>query len=777
MFVTKAGACTCVGLDVERTLASLRAGQDGFQELPLWGNAEIDILAAPIRGYAEGVARAERYVALALRALQPCFEAPDPLDGPVRAVLVGLPLPSRVGVPPGLATYVRDAIARTHRLPVESVATFSTGRVSIVHALIEARRLMGQGMGTCVVGGVDTWLEPALLQHLSNTGTLKEEWDGLIPGEAAAFVRLSRRARRGGWGGAAALVTGLGLVQEQATGTKEDPLVGVGVAAAFRNAVADAGHAEADVQLCINAINGERTAFEDESYGWVRYFRSRRDHLEVWHVASYLGETGAAVGALEIIWASASLELGLCRPRAVLLSVSDGPHRAAVVVTPPAEPTALDPTYLRVSRVEPTTHLPPEHSQRRPFRPEEDPGMHIEGVDDLEQTLVQQNFDELVWLLKLRLTHHAEPEAPWEGIAGFEATALANLDALGWSSGHAAPLAESSLRSDALEEVRAGVVVMLCLSPDRARTEVVLEAAHESSERAEVVLSALACVPQSQAVPVLTALARDEDVRLAAAAIRAMTRAGYIDPNLVVELYARNDPNMHAAILEMIAAGHLVQYYGPVSLPAPEHRGPHDAFAALVIAPRLDAIVGFPAAELVRAEPIALALACTRDGVSFGTQAENAVPSPMLVEALGWAGEIESVPRLLAVLDAEDEALKAAAANALRRIHGVAPSESVETSDEMEGTQVVERLSRDRHVWAEAIRHIKVSGGPLRLRHGERWTPQSALAHLRRPECDCQERSIAAWEHAIVNREGIALQATWFVARQRQRLGIATPPN
>lgn len=775
MFVTKAGACTCVGLDVERTIASLRAGQDGFQELPLWGNAKIDLLGAPIRGFAEGVSGADRYVALALRALAPCFEAPDPSDGPVRAVLVGLPLPGRVGVPPGLATYVRDAIARAHGLPVESVATFSAGRVGVLHALVEARRLMGQGVGTCVVGGVDTWLDPPLLQHLSDTGALKEKWDGLIPGEAAAFVRLSRRSKRGGWGGTAAIVTGLGLVQEPATGTKDDPLVGVGVAAAFRNAVADAGHAEADVQLCINAVNGERTAFEDESYGWVRYFRSRRDHLEVWHVASYLGETGAAVGALELVWASAALELGLCSPRAVLLSASEGPHRAAMVVTP-GEAATLDPKHLRVSRVEPTTHLPAEQSPRQPLRPADDPGMRIEGMDDLEQTLVQQNFDELVWLLDLRLTHHAEPGAPWEGIEGFEATALANLDALGWSSQPAVRLAASALGSDALEEARAGVVVTLCLPHDRARAELVLEAAHESSERAAVVLSALTCVPHSQAVPVLTALARDEDVLLAAAAIRAMTRTGHVDPKLLVELHARNDPGIYAAILEAVAAARLVQYYGPVGLPAPEHRGPFDAFAVLAIAPRLDAIVGCPPAELLRAEPIAFALACARDGLSFTSQVGSAAPSPPLIEALGWSGEAEATPRLLAWLDAEDEAIAAAAARALRRIHGVAPVESVETSDELGGTQEVERLSRDRQVWAGALRHVdSAPARSLRLRHGERWTPQSALDHLRRPEHDCVERSIAAWEHAIVHRGGVLLQPTWFVARQRQRLGTATP--
>ena len=67
-----------------------------------------------------------------------------------------------------------------------------------------------------------------------------------------------------------------------------------------------------DIGLRINDINGSRAAFEDDAMATTRFYRSPREGvLDVWHLGSYLGETGAAAGAIELIWGASMGELAV----------------------------------------------------------------------------------------------------------------------------------------------------------------------------------------------------------------------------------------------------------------------------------------------------------------------------------------------------------------------------------------------------------------------------------------------------------------------------------
>ena len=174
------------------------------------------------------------------------------------------------------------------------------------------------------------------------------------------------------------------------------------------------------------------------------------------------------------------------------------------------------------------------------------------------------------------------------------------------------------------------------------------------------------------------------------------------------------------------------------------------------------------------------ALCCQRDGTSFFEQLpEDTALASDTLEAIGWSGEQQAKSLLLEHLESGDDAQKSAAANALYRIFGYARYEEVEVSvsegpgEELaEETVEVKRLSQDRAVWEEALRVLDQRlADNVRLRHGQRWTNQSALHHLQRPEATYKERLVAAWEYAIVNRVPLPLHPLQFVKRQREALG------
>ncbi|MBV9122840.1 MAG: hypothetical protein JO112_05755, partial [Planctomycetes bacterium] len=194
------GARTAIGMTAPSSAAAVRAGIPGFGEHPFMidtaGNKMI-VARAP---YLEDQAGAERLLALAEPAAR---EALAPLTNlreknPPIPVLIGLP-PARPGQP-GMAKVVEERLAR---------ALGDTGRVGPVRVVEEKGHAAGlaalwaawRALGTsreefCLVGGVDSYLEPETLEWLEacdqvhGAGPENNAW-GFIPGEAAGFCLLA----------------------------------------------------------------------------------------------------------------------------------------------------------------------------------------------------------------------------------------------------------------------------------------------------------------------------------------------------------------------------------------------------------------------------------------------------------------------------------------------------------------------------------------------------------------------------------------------------------
>ncbi|MCA9706874.1 MAG: hypothetical protein KDK70_13560 [Myxococcales bacterium] len=458
LYVVDGAAITAVGHDLPRTFASLRAGLSMFSELPIDGVSERPLQGAPVVGYAEGLQGVARYEALALRALVPIVSRIPRDQRPHVRLVLGLPDPERPGVPERLGPVLVERLVEALDLPRDGVYSMAHGRPSVLLALGQAE-LMDDRSAHVIVGGVDVLTNPRSLRALSAAGRLKEDWDGMLPSEAAAFFRVSTQRQPGWWGRPAARLVGVGTAVDPAANTKDDPLTGVGASRAFAAAVAGAGIDDATIDLRINDMNGERSAFEDDAMACTRFFRSRRPdgNLEVWHLGSVVGETGAAAGALEVLWAASTLELGTWPSRAVLLSCAEGPRRAAAVIMP-ADPTAgAGSPRARVSLDAPVVH--PQAVTEPVVHP--DPGLRLEQVDDAGRELAAQDLEQVASMLLIRAQHLVDPYEPWADVEDFEARLLRHVDALAWSRADAQPLAREILSDAQAEPERAAAAALV----------------------------------------------------------------------------------------------------------------------------------------------------------------------------------------------------------------------------------------------------------------------------------------------------------------------------
>src|SRR5207237_7968617 len=124
--------------------------------------------------------------------------------------------------------------------------------------------------------GADSYVDGRALRWLEEHWRLKtdDNSDGVIPGEAAAAVFLQPHAPAPA--AALAEVVGLGFAQEKAHVLSEDPLLGLGLAAAARQALAEAGLRLHEIDFRLSDVTGESYGFKEQSLVLARLMRVRR---------------------------------------------------------------------------------------------------------------------------------------------------------------------------------------------------------------------------------------------------------------------------------------------------------------------------------------------------------------------------------------------------------------------------------------------------------------------------------------------------------------------
>ena len=130
----------------------------------------------------------------------------------------------------------------------------------------------------------------------------------MIPGEGASVVFVERKPSVKTHSPVA--VTGVGFGHEKATVTSEEPLSGLGLAAAMRAALAEARVAMHEVDFRLSDVTGESYGFKEQSLALSRLLRVRRETLPLWHNADCIGDTGAAAGIGHLIRANHAFQAG-----------------------------------------------------------------------------------------------------------------------------------------------------------------------------------------------------------------------------------------------------------------------------------------------------------------------------------------------------------------------------------------------------------------------------------------------------------------------------------
>ncbi len=192
------GASTAVGFTAATTAASVTAGINRITQHPYM----VDSRGEPF------ITVHAQYLPILINALERCWElglsaaseaieviASVPADMEEIPVIIGLP-----GTRPGFTDKMAGEIAaRFEKLThpfcrLSPVETVRGGHAAGLSALEKGCGIISEGHAPlCLVGGIDSWINPDDLEHLDLQGMLHSNanpW-GMVPGEGAGFCLLA----------------------------------------------------------------------------------------------------------------------------------------------------------------------------------------------------------------------------------------------------------------------------------------------------------------------------------------------------------------------------------------------------------------------------------------------------------------------------------------------------------------------------------------------------------------------------------------------------------
>jgi 3-oxoacyl-[acyl-carrier-protein] synthase-1 len=333
-------------LNAPASAAAVRADISLIQEHPFM----IDRFGEPMRVSIDteadptlsGVARC------LVLALDPALEALAPLLGSTRSlppVMLLIAAPEcRPGWPEhrdhelahGLAARLEPSIA------IGAIHHAAIGNAGGIVALDYAVSAMRQGRSElCLVGGIESYLEPETLEWLDDNEQLHSEGNiyGFCPGEGAGFCLLAtaRAAYR--------LGTPILLEVVSAASARETKLIktsttclGEGLSDAFRKTIECAPSDLASIDHIVCDMNGERYRGNEFGFSFLRLADRFREDADFQTPADCWGELGAASGSLFAMLTAIAIAKGYAPgPVTLVWASSEGGDRAAALLRDPKE--------------------------------------------------------------------------------------------------------------------------------------------------------------------------------------------------------------------------------------------------------------------------------------------------------------------------------------------------------------------------------------------------------------------------------------------------------
>ena len=348
--ITGIGLVTSVGHSAAQALTSLRAGIARFVEMPEYEPIVRDpavhfpepVTGSPVSGLTDGLVGIERLFALAVPALgEACSDAGlGDHDLEKTSLLVTGGERPDIAVGSRVATVFAPRLAsRVSKANVTLTDYLPAGSAGFLLALRKGVDLLGQGVcRQSVIGGVDSWLDPASLAWLDERRRLKSlsSIDAFIPGEAAGFVvvELSSNAQRRKvriYG----KISDVSSAVEKHTISAETVCTGDALATCLKSAVADLEKRGTTAPMAYCDMNGESYRASEWAYACVKSFQGRHAVPQVFHPADCIGDVGSSMGPILI-------GLAVCKTGtnpvqsapAIVWCSSDGGLRAACGVHP-----------------------------------------------------------------------------------------------------------------------------------------------------------------------------------------------------------------------------------------------------------------------------------------------------------------------------------------------------------------------------------------------------------------------------------------------------------
>lgn len=296
-------------------------------------------------------------------------------------------------------------------------------------------------------------------------------------------------------------------------------------------------------------------------------------------------------------------------------------------------------------------------------------------------------FDEVVMLGHQRAPLLGDP---WRVSLPLDRRMLAAVDALaGLGPGAIARLEPLALDAPAAEPGRVFAITLIagCLAGRDAlgaAARVLRCHGAGAPEIARSFVAAAKLAPHPDLPRVLRRLLDDADPAYRALAAEVLVSRELLDPDELGLLARGADARTLAQVLPALARASHPELEHSLRLALAEDDAAlrEAAWIALAYAghPRAAAVVenelDGPFAD--RAVVMLAILGDEVDARALAQRAAHGAPSPALAEALGWAGAVEAVPRLIELVASEDEALASAAADALVRLTGAALYEEIE---------------------------------------------------------------------------------------------------
>lgn len=337
------GARAPVGLTALQVTMAVRAGKRDVRDTHLIDKHGEVVGLSRLGSIGDGVFGLERFVALGGPALTqaafPWLEAERRRSSQVAPlpVLLALPHAQRPGLDPRLAKHLLAGLEARSRVPIDGARSELVwdDRAGGARALSLAMERLAAGAPAVLVGGIDSFFDPDLVEHLDRELRLHSAntENGFIPGEGAAFLLVTSRSRGAGLARYAQLL-GVGLGTEPRPYGHDEPCLGLGITQALQRAVAAAGTKARRIGWVLTDVVDERHRVDEWSYAFAR--GSQAFSADVVHEQPLLqtGDVGAASGPLLLAMAATRWQTGSAPSDVVLVAThAEGPPRGVIVAS------------------------------------------------------------------------------------------------------------------------------------------------------------------------------------------------------------------------------------------------------------------------------------------------------------------------------------------------------------------------------------------------------------------------------------------------------------